>query len=150
MKRTGAAVFAAARLPIRHIPRFGEPTMLALRKSIPLLVSVVLLFGAATVVLWRSDLSSVAETLAQLTVASPTAAFVLLLAGAMLAAWRLKIVAQDIGYHLSFRDAVSALSLGQIGGILFFQIAGQLLARGVLLSRRDIPMSGTIVVTIYE
>jgi hypothetical protein len=73
-----------------------------------------------------------------------------LLGGALLASLRLKLIAADMGYRLSFRDSVAALSVGNVAGALFFQVAGQLIARGALLSRRDMPAAATIVLTGFE
>jgi Lysylphosphatidylglycerol synthase TM region/O-Antigen ligase len=150
MAKSIAAEFVAPKSPIRHLldrVNFSSPY---LTKAILLALSVVLLFGAAAVVYTRSDWTAVAARLAQLSWLPIATAFALMLAGGLLASLRLKLIAGDLGYRLSFRDAVSALGLGHLAGILFFQVAGQLMARGLLLSRRRIPVSGTIVVTGYE
>lgn len=68
----------------------------------------------------------------------------------ILAAVRLRIIAADLGYKLSFRQSVATVSAGQIGGLLFFQLIGQLVARGAYLSKLNIPMAGTIVITTNE
>ena len=60
-----------------------------------------------------------------------------------LSAWRLKLIAQDLGYRLSIRDSIAALSLGLLAGTMFFQLIGQLMARGALLSRRGMPSMPT-------
>ena len=44
--------------------------------------------------------------------------------GVLLASLRLKMITADLGYSLSFRDAVVALSAGQLAGSVFFQLAG--------------------------
>ena len=149
MARTIAATLAALQAPIRQRLRTGL-TAPQFKKSIPVTLSVLLLFSAGAVVYARSDWTRVESSLANLAWLTIGASWTLILAGAMLAALRLKLIAGDLGYRLSFRDAVAALSLGQLAGIVFFQLAGQLLARGMLLSRRRIPMSGTIMVTGYE
>jgi hypothetical protein len=120
------------------------------KKLLPPALSILLLFGAGTVVYARSDWTSVKSSLATLSSLSIAAGWSLMLAGAFLASLRLKLIAGDLGYRLSFRDSVAALSLGQLAGILFFQLVGQLMARGVFLSRRSVPVSGTIIVTGYE
>ena len=68
----------------------------------------------------------------------------------MLASLRLKLITADLGYSLSFRDAVVALSAGQLAGSVFFQLAGQLIGRGMVLSRRGIPASAGLVISGYE
>jgi hypothetical protein len=67
-----------------------------------------------------------------------------------LSAWRLKLIAQDLGYRLSIRDSIAALSLGLLAGTMFFQLIGQLMARGALLARRGMPVAATITLTVYE
>jgi hypothetical protein len=84
--------------------------------------------------------ASLGTILLNISAPSVAAAFFLLLGGAMLASLRLQWVARDLGYSLSTRDAISAMGLGQLAGALFFQIFGQLAARGALLSRRNIPL----------
>ena len=68
----------------------------------------------------------------------------------MLSVWRLKLIATDLGFPISLRDAIAASSMGQIAGSFFFQIVGQLLARGAILARRGVPSSATVTMTIYE
>lgn len=75
---------------------------------------------------------------------------VLLLVGALLSAWRLKLIAGDLGYPLTNRDAIAALGLGQLTGSIFFQIVGQLMARGALLTRRGMPVAATIAMMVYR
>ena len=150
MAKLIAAEFVALKLPTRHLFRRVNLASRYFMKAILFILSAVLLIGAGAVVYAHSDWTAVMASLAQISWLSIAAAFCLMLAGGMLASLRLKLIATDLGYRLSFRDAVSALGLGHLAGILFFQVAGQLMARGVLLSRRRIPMSGTIVVTGYE
>jgi Lysylphosphatidylglycerol synthase TM region/O-Antigen ligase len=150
MAKSIVAALVAPKSPIRHLFDRVNLSPPYVTRAILFALSVVLLFGAAAVVYARSDWTAVAARLAQLSWLSIATAFALMLAGGLLASLRLKLIAGDLGYRLSFRDAVSALGLGHLAGILFFQVAGQLMARGVLLSRRRIPVSGTIVVTGYE
>jgi hypothetical protein len=149
MAKSFAATLVALQAPFRRRLRTGR-TFAHLKKGAPLALSVLLLVGAAAIVYARSDWPTVGRTLGNLSWLSIGAGWSLMLAGALLASLRLKLIAGDLGYRLSFRDAIAALSLGQLAGVLFFQIAGQLMARGLLLSRRRIPVSGTIMVTGYE
>lgn len=66
------------------------------------------------------------------------------------ASLRLKLIAQDLGYRLSIRQSIASVSLGQVGGFLFFQLVGQLVARGAYLSARNVPMAGTVLITGIE
>jgi Lysylphosphatidylglycerol synthase TM region/O-Antigen ligase len=150
MAKSIAAELGVLKIPLRHRLRRVNLASPHLMKAALFVLSAVLLIGAAAVVYARGDWLAVMARLAQISWLSIITAVALMLAGGILASLRLKLIAGDLGYRLSFRDAMSALGLGQLAGILFFQVAGQLVARGVLLSRRRIPVSGTIVVTGYE
>jgi uncharacterized membrane protein YbhN (UPF0104 family) len=113
-------------------------------------LSALLLLVAFGFVLSRTDWSTFAKTASDISSVPVMLAVALMLIGALLASWRLQLIASDLGYRLTFRDSVSALSLGQLAGSLFFQLAGQLMARSALLSRRMVPVSGTIIITGYE
>ena len=81
---------------------------------------------------------------------SPKLRLALLHETTALSAWRLKLIAQDLGYRLSIRNSIAALSLGLLAGTMFFQLIGQLMARGALLARRGMPVAATITLTVYE
>ncbi len=112
----------------------------------PAAVTVV----ALLVVLGQIDFAALAGAAARLDLAALTVAIAALGLGAMLASLRLWLIARDLGYPVRMRDAIAALSLGQIAGSLFFQIVGQTIARGAFLSRRGVPLAGTLVMTGYE
>ena len=63
---------------------------------------------------------------------------------------RLRAIARDLGYMISMREAVAALSFGQVGGFFLFQIVGQLVARGSYLQQRNVPVAATLLITIQE
>jgi hypothetical protein len=113
-------------------------------------LSSILLVAVLTYVAARAGRPSLGTILLNVAAPSVAAAFFLLLAGAILAALRLQWVARDLGYSLNFRDAVSAMGGRPACRSLFFQVFGQLAARGAVLSRRNIPLSGTIIATGYE
>lgn len=119
-------------------------------KSVRVLCSALLLFGAVAFVFERADWSRLVIAFSGLSKASIVSVTLAMTVGALLASIRLQWIARDLGYRLSFRDSISALSLGQVMGSLFFQVAGQLLARSAILARRQIPTSATIVITGYE
>jgi hypothetical protein len=129
-----------------EIARLGSPSL----KFIRIILSALLLIGAIAYVLDRVDWPPFAAAASRLPTAAIVGSTLCLTAGALLASLRLQWIACDLGYRLSFRDSMSALSLGQVMGSLFFQIAGQLIARGAIMSRRQIPASATIVITGYE
>jgi hypothetical protein len=111
---------------------------------------VAVTVAALLVVLTQIDLRAVSEAASELDLAALAVAVVALGLGAALASLRLQIIARDLGYPMRFRDAVAALSLGQIAGSLFFQVVGQTIARSAFLSRRGVPLAGTLVMTGYE
>jgi hypothetical protein len=55
-----------------------------------------------------------------------------------------------VGHHIGFRKAVAAVSVGVLGGAEFFQLAGQLMARGAMMNRGGIPFASVVVMTLYE
>lgn len=113
-------------------------------------VSVVLLAAVVGVVLQHAGAPELSRSLDSLPMSAIVVAFAALAGGAILATVRLRLVARDLGYPLNWRDALSALGLGQLGGALFFQIAGQLAARGAFLSRRGLPVGATVLMVGYE
>lgn len=68
----------------------------------------------------------------------------------LVAAFRLKLIAADFGYPLTYSQSVATVSVGQVGGFLFFQLIGQLVARGAYLARHNISMTGTVLITGTE
>ena len=110
-----------------------------------ILFAVVLAFVAA-----RTDMQSVFTALSGLQVGAVLLALGSLFAGTALASVRVKLVADDLGYRLTWRDSAAALGLGHIAGAMFFQIARQLAARGVYLSRRGLSVGATVLMVGYE
>jgi hypothetical protein len=106
--------------------------------------------AALLLVLAQIDLGALARAAANMDATALAAAIAALAIGALLASMRLQLIARDLGYNMRTRDAVAALSLGQIAGSLFFQIVGQTIARGAFLSRRGVPLAGTLVMSGYE
>jgi hypothetical protein len=73
-----------------------------------------------------------------------------LLANALLAVVRFQMLARDIGHTLGLQRAMAAVSAGSLAGAMFFQLAGQLMARGVVMARANVPFASVVVVTAYE
>ena len=126
------------------IPRIGARTALKALISIGLTIAVFYL------VFSRADVPSLKSFLTGFPAQIFFAVIALSIAATALAVWRLKFIAQDLGYRLSIRDAVAALSLGVLAGTMFFQLIGQLMARSALLSRRGMPAAATVTLTVYE
>lgn len=116
------------------------------RYAAPVAITAAALVAALTQV----DIGAVLPVLRELRANDLAIVVTALGAGALLASLRLQMIAHDLGYPLRTRDAVAALSLGQIAGSLFFQIVGQTAARGAFLARRGMPLAGTLIITGYE
>lgn len=119
-------------------------------KLVRLAASLALLAAVFVAVLMVSSPAALAGAFARLNVATVTVVLLCLVAGLGLSALRLKMIAADLGYSLSTRDATIALSVGQLAGNLFFQLAGQLIGRGAVLARRGIPPAASVVISGYE
>ncbi|WP_458756678.1 lysylphosphatidylglycerol synthase domain-containing protein [Afipia sp. TerB] len=94
--------------------------------------------------------SGIGRSFASLNALTLIGAALAILLSSLFAGLRVRSIAAGFGYHLSVRDAVATVSLGQIGGALFFQIFGQVAARSSYLSRRSVPFAGTVLVTTME
>ena len=124
--------------------------MPALKPTIRNSLFLIVTLSCFVFVLRSVDLDKVASSFRRIDSASATIALAALTAGVLLSCWRLKLVASDLGYPMSARDAVAAASLGQVGSSLFFQVVGQTIARSAVLRHRGVPLAGTIVLTGYE
>lgn len=113
-------------------------------------ISLCLLAGAAWAVSRETDWNLVDAAFTRISLGTFALTMAALVAGALLATLRLQWIAHDLGYKLSFRDAMAGFTYGHVMGVLFFQLAGQLLARSTVLLRRQVPPSATIVITGYE
>lgn len=132
----------------RTIPSLAAflPSKPWVRYAVPLVVTAVALALALT----QIDARALMIAAGQLRAQDLAMVFATLAIGALLASLRLQLIARDLGYALRMRDAIAALSLGQIAGSLFFQIVGQTAARSAFLKRRGMPLSGTLIITGYE
>jgi len=119
-------------------------------KYLRIAISLLLLAGAAWVVARETDWTLVGAAFTRMSYGAFVLAILALVAGALLATLRLQWIARDLGYRLSFRDAMAGFTYGQVMGAVFFQLAGQLLARSAVLARRQVPPSATILITGYE
>jgi len=113
-------------------------------------ISVALLAAVLGAVFALSGPDALADALAQVKPSSILLIAVLLTAGVGLSSLRLKMIASNLGYTLSLRDAVMALTIGQIAGSLFFQFFGQLIGRTAVLAGRGIPPAASVVLFGYE
>ena len=113
-------------------------------------LTIAALFAAIWIAVANSDREAIARTASQINPGILAAAFATSLIAALIASVRLLVTARQFGYRISFREAIAAMSLGQVAGALFFQLAGQLIARSAWLAGSQVPLSGTVMVTGYE
>lgn len=113
-------------------------------------LSICLLAAAAWLAARGFDMEQFRIALSALSGSALLTVSLALLLSSAFAALRLRSIAAGFGYALSARESVAVLSLGQLGGVLFFQIFGQLVARGSYLSRREVPFAGTVLITMQE
>ncbi len=90
-----------------------------------ILISLVFLGSAAWFALRDVDYSMLLRSVTRFDIGSLTWIAAAIALSSLIAALRLRTLAADFGYPLSVRDSVAALSLGQVGGALLFQIVGQ-------------------------
>lgn len=112
--------------------------------------SLVLLTVAFYFAIRDIDLSQVSLAFRQLSPAFILAPTIAITISSLFAALRVRSIARSLGYPLTFRDSIAVVSLGQLGGVLFFQVFGQLMARGSYLTRRNVPFAGTVIITGQE
>ncbi len=117
-----------------------------LRRWLPLGVTAGALLAAFT----RPSLGSVLHTASAIPAGAGLLVVLALLAGQMLAAWRLRLIAEDFHQRLTFGQAVTAMACGQLAGTFFFQVIGQTIARSAVLSRAGVAVPATITITGYE
>jgi uncharacterized membrane protein YbhN (UPF0104 family) len=96
------------------------------------------------------DFGQFREGLAQFRLDNLVIAAAAIITSSLFASLRVRSIASDLGYQMPVRDAVAVLSLGQLGGAIFFQIFGQIAARGSYLAKRNVPFAGTVLITIQE
>jgi hypothetical protein len=113
-------------------------------------ISIVLLIGVVLFVAFYYDTSEIFDDFRALSPSSLAAVFAALLANALAAVLRFKVIADEIEHPITFRRSMAAVSAGSLAGALFFQIAGQLMARGVVAGRGGIPFAAVVVITAYE
>ncbi len=73
-----------------------------------------------------------------------------LLVNAFTAAYRFKVLSSATGHPVQFRYAMAAVGAGSLGSAMFFQLAGQLMARGFVMGRRGMSFPAVVAITLYE
>ncbi|MBN9595609.1 MAG: flippase-like domain-containing protein [Afipia sp.] len=115
-----------------------------------IVVTTTLLLAVGWIAVASIDREQLIETVKSLDAVNLGLTVFFLLLSSLFASLRVRSIAAGLGYSLSLRDSIAVLSLGQLGGAIFFQIFGQLAARGSYLSRRDVPFAGTVLITGQE
>lgn len=121
-----------------------------LRNKLKGFISLGFLVSALAFLLSKYDLDSLATDLHALTAPILSITFFALVANAILASFRFKVIAEDMGHKIAFRDAMRTVSAGSLAGAVFFHLAGQLVARGAIMSRRGVSFENVVIITIYE
>ena len=99
--------------------------------SVKGLITFTLLIIAVGIVAADSNSSDRYLALSELGAGNLLAVIAACSLGFAFATLRLRTIASDLGYCISLRQSAAAVSLGQIGGAVFFQLVGQLMARVV-------------------
>src|SRR4029079_5017990 len=114
-------------------------------------ISIALLLCVSWLVTFHYDISEILLDLRGLSPQILGVVVLALLANVFAAVLRFQVVATDInGRPVAFRRAMAVVSAGNLAGAIFFQIAGQLMARGVLAGRGGISFAAVVVITAYE
>src|SRR5215471_9409880 len=121
-----------------------------MRNWVGVALSAALLLSAGAFLLWRSDLDTLRAATQDLAFPTIMATFILLVAGGLLASWRLKLISAELGTRLSIGETLVLFSTSTLVGALFFQFFGQALARSVWLSGRGHGHSLGVLMTLYE
>lgn len=119
-------------------------------RNIQLGLSLLLLAGALGLAISQAEAWQLLAVLNHMAKWPLLGVALIMFVGCLLAAVRFQYVAADLGYRLELRDAIGIYASGQLAGLLFFQLPGQLLARSGMLARRAVPVSSAIVMTGYE
>lgn len=119
-------------------------------RSIKISVSLATLAAAMVLLAFNYDLSNVVQDLGNLTFPVLAIVSIAMLTNVLFAVVRFKVIARDMGNAISWRGAMATVSAGSLAGALFFQLAGQLIARSAILSRSGVPLANVVVITLYE
>ncbi|MDI1343311.1 MAG: lysylphosphatidylglycerol synthase transmembrane domain-containing protein [Pseudolabrys sp.] len=115
-----------------------------------LLVVMSIVLIATLIALAQIDTRAILSEIRQLSAISLFAAAAVLIIGVLLATVRLWYISSDIGTPLTFKEALLALSVGQIVGAVSVQFFGQIAARSALLRSRGVSAPANIVMASYE
>ncbi|MCW5692464.1 MAG: flippase-like domain-containing protein [Pseudolabrys sp.] len=122
-----------------------------LRRStiIRVILSTVVLAGALYLG-WHSADEGIWSALSALSPSVLLAVAFALALNLLLAALRFRVISNYFGASFGALESLAIVSAGNVAGAIFFQIAGQLMARGALMSRLGSSISSAVLVTANE
>lgn len=116
---------------------------------IRLIISAVVL-GLAIYLGWRSADEGIWAPIASLSPGVLATVFIALVFNLLMAALRFGVISAHFGSSFRAREAIAIVSASSVAGALFFQLAGQLMARGAMMSRFGGSLSSAVIVTTNE
>ncbi len=120
----------------------------------PIVVRIILsllILAVAVAVVVRHDESDLLGLAASIPPGIYTAALACLLLNTVAAAARFNFIAARTSGAWRFRDAIAVVSASSMAGAMFFQLAGQLAARGAIMARAQSgAFANAVVITAYE
>lgn len=119
-------------------------------RALKWLISILLLASVIVVVGLKTNLSGLVDDARKIPLVVLALVLLSLFGNALGASLRFRVVAIQIGHRVTFRHAMAAVCAGSLVGILFFQIAGQLIGRSFVMARTAVPVASVVVITAYE
>jgi len=129
-----------------HEVQYGARALSRLRG----LLSLALLIGTVLAVFYWYGPHNPGDLVRRIPVHSVALASLAILLNVVFAAIRLRYLLRDSGHDLRMVDVLKALSGGSLGALFFFQIAGQLAARGLIMARSGVRFEIVLTITIVE
>jgi uncharacterized membrane protein YbhN (UPF0104 family) len=119
-------------------------------RGVPRLAGIVISLASIGVLVLTFDVAAALRT----AIAIPSAVLLLsvlaLFAGLALSSLRYQRILEALGIRIPLRLAFHANLAGIIGGLVFFQLLGQTLARSAVLGRSGVGGSSVLVANVYE
>ena len=131
-------------------PRLQTPWTSPDLRGLPRAVGIVISLAAIGVLVWTFDLGAVLRTAIVIPPAVLLLSVLALFAGLVLSSIRYQRILEGLGLRIPLRLAFHANLAGIIGGLVFFQLLGQTLARSAVLSRCGVGGPSVLVANVYE
>jgi Lysylphosphatidylglycerol synthase TM region/O-Antigen ligase len=117
-----------------------------LRRSVVPVIGI----AAAIFVLVHFDLRQVFHTASLVSLQALSAASAAIAAGLVISCLRYRWALAALGLRVPMKAAFQANLIGIVGGLLFFQMLGQTLARTLVLARQGIGGAAVLLANVYE